>query len=77
MPSGDMGLESPWEIRKYSMIGWVLSVFFCISNECVQLETEPYNTLQECEINRAQVVNHLHQIDGITFYLNRCDRREI
>ena len=58
-------------------MGWVLSVFFCMASECVQLHTEPYPTLDECEINRSQVVDQLHLIDGITFYLNSCDAPKI
>jgi len=68
-----MGFESPWEIRKYSM-GWILMVFFCIGQECVQLVTEPYPDPLECEINRVIVTEQILATEGITFFQIRCDQ---
>ena len=67
-----MGFESPSEIRKYSM-GWILMVFFCIGSECVQMVTEPYTTLAECDINRHVVIQQILATEGITFFQIRCD----
>ena len=48
-------------------------VFFCIQSECVQLVTEPYATLAECEINRVMVTQQILNTQGITFFQIRCD----
>ena len=55
------------------MVQWVLMVFFCIGSECVQLITEPYPHLAECEINRHMVTAQILTTEGITFFQIRCD----
>ena len=67
-----MGLESPWEIRKYCM-GWILMVFFCIGQECTSLETAPYRYEAECELNKSLAVDAIMSVEGITFFHVRCE----
>lgn len=56
------------------MVQWILMVFFCIQSECVQLITDPYDTLSECEINRVMVTQQILNTEGITFFQVRCDQ---
>ena len=57
-----------------SMVQWVLMVFFCMGVECVQLVTEPYPHLAECDINRHMVTAQILATEGITFFQIRCDQ---
>ena len=55
------------------MTQWILMVFLCIGTECIQMVTEPYTTLAECEINRQVVTEQIFATEGITFFQIRCD----
>jgi len=54
-------------------MGYMLMVFFCIAESCTALETEPYQHLAECELNRDLSIDAILSVQDITFFAVRCE----
>ena len=54
-------------------MGYMLMVFFCIAESCTSLETEPYQHLAECELNRDHTIDAILSVQDITFFQVRCE----
>jgi hypothetical protein len=54
-------------------MGYMLMVFFCIAQSCTSLETAPYRTQAQCDINRDTAIDAIMAVEGITFFSVRCE----
>ena len=54
-------------------MGYMLMVFFCIASSCTSLETLPYRTQAQCDINRDAAIDAIMAVEGITFFQVRCE----
>jgi hypothetical protein len=54
-------------------MGYMLMVFFCIAQSCTSLETEPYRTQAQCDMNRDTAIDAIMAVEGITFFSVRCE----
>ena len=52
-------------------------VFFCFADGCTSLETKPYATKAECELNTSVAVDAVLSVEGITFFQVRCQQQDV
>ena len=67
---------TPWFLV-ITVMGWIIMVFFCFADGCTSLETKPYATKQECELNTSVAVDAVLSVEGITFFQVRCEQQDV
>ena len=70
-----------WQLTSGNLVimcmGWIMMVFFCFADGCTSLETKPYATKSECELNTSVAVDAVLSVEGITFFQVRCEAVDV